>query len=326
MISLYPTELAADPDIDMVVSCVRVDKHYPTAIPALRAGKVVYVEWPLGSNLEQAQEMATIAKDNKAITLVGLQGQYAPVVRKVKELVSGGSIGKVLSSLFVIAVTNGGATESWSVDYFTDRAVGGNPTTIALGHSLEAIEYGESFPLLDNVVDADTAFISVLGDLTTVDGLMLNGHPQVDIIRKDGSIVEKGRKKDVPDQIVFHSRTSEGAVFSLYQRGGKAMPNTPVLDWRIHGKAGEIRITSPSAFLALGSSETKIELYDHRTGEVKVVEPEKDDLEHLPVPARNIARLYEQFAKDKKSNQDFDHAMAKHRIIADLYRQYDSQA
>lgn len=154
---------------------------------------------------------------------------------------------------------------------------------------------------------------------------MLNGHPVVDIIASDGSIAEKGRKKDVPDQIMFHGKTSNGVLFSFYQRGGKPFPGTPVLEWRIHGETGEIRITSPIIFLNFGHPDTKIELYDHKTGEVEVVEEVHDELKHLPMQARNIGRMYDLFAKGEEASYDFEHAVERHRFLDELFRRYDAQ-
>ncbi|EIM83426.1 NAD-P-binding protein [Stereum hirsutum FP-91666 SS1] len=104
-------ELAADPDIDLVVSCVRVDKHYPTIIPALRNGKSVFVEWPLGANLQEAEEMAAFAKRNNARSLVGLQGAVCSDVRTIEELLTAGRVGKVLSSSSTCSMGIGSATE-----------------------------------------------------------------------------------------------------------------------------------------------------------------------------------------------------------------------
>lgn len=138
------SEIAADPDIDLVVSCVRVDKHYTTILPALRLGKAAFVEWPLGANLQEAEEMAALAKKHNARSLIGLQGTVCPEVQKTKELMIAGRIGKVLSSSYTCAMGIGGATEQWIVDYFTERSVGGNMVTIGIGHAMEYIEYGES--------------------------------------------------------------------------------------------------------------------------------------------------------------------------------------
>src|ERR1700721_2391602 len=42
-----PQDLANDPDVDLVVCSVRVDRHYDAIIPALEAGKDCFCEWPL---------------------------------------------------------------------------------------------------------------------------------------------------------------------------------------------------------------------------------------------------------------------------------------
>lgn len=272
--------------------------------------------------------MAAIANEHHARNFVGLQASFSTLVRRVKELVDGGRVGKVLSSSYSSALGNGGATESWTVDYFTKREVGGNPITIGIGHALESIEYSQLL-LRFSVIIRGLFLMSdsiVLGSIDSFHSVVLNGHPVVDIIARDGSIVEKGRKKTVPDQVMFHAKTSNGAIFSLYSRGGKPFPGTPALEWRIHGETGEIRITSPTTFLNVGHPESKIELHDQKTGQVEVVEPLKDELDHLPLPARNIGRMYELFAKGEEGIQDFEHAAKKHRFLAELFRQYDAQA
>lgn len=47
--------------------------HYDLAKPALLAGKDVFLEWPLASNLLQAEELIAIAKSKGSRVIVGLQ-------------------------------------------------------------------------------------------------------------------------------------------------------------------------------------------------------------------------------------------------------------
>lgn len=42
-----PNDLAADPDIDLVLCSVEILRHYELLKPAVLAGKDIYVEWPL---------------------------------------------------------------------------------------------------------------------------------------------------------------------------------------------------------------------------------------------------------------------------------------
>ena len=67
--------MLASPDIDLVVVCVRVPGHHALVMQALEAGKHVLCEWPLGANLAEAREMATLAQNSSLRTAVGLQAQ-----------------------------------------------------------------------------------------------------------------------------------------------------------------------------------------------------------------------------------------------------------
>lgn len=268
--------------------------------------------------------MAFVAKEHSARNLVGLQGSFSPLVRRVKELVDGGRIGKVLSSSYITAQGFGGAVP---VDYFTKREVGANPITIGIGHALESIEHGELswrffFNILCPVLMPDPV---VLGSIDSFDSIMLNGHPVVDIVARDGSVAEKEVKNEVPDQVMFHAKTLNGAIFSFYMRSGPPFPGTPALEWRIHGESGEIRLTSPGPFLNVGLAESLLELHDQKTGQVEVVEPVKDELEHLSLPARNIGRMYELFARGEEESHGFEHAIKRHQFFGELFRQYDAQ-
>jgi len=55
-------------------------------VPALEAKKDVFVEWPLGNGLKEAEELAALAKKQGVKTLVDLQIRLAPSIRKVRPL------------------------------------------------------------------------------------------------------------------------------------------------------------------------------------------------------------------------------------------------
>lgn len=130
-----PEALAADPDVQLVVDVTRVDKHYPTALPSVKAGKDAFIEWPLADNLEHIRELADLARTKKIRTAVGIQGRLTPVFLKAREVLASGRIGKVLST----EVRAAGGTISRDIlplgmKYFTERKVGGNAYTIGFGH------------------------------------------------------------------------------------------------------------------------------------------------------------------------------------------------
>jgi predicted dehydrogenase len=91
-------QIAKDPNVDLVVVSVHLSGHKSAVWPALEAKKDVIVEWPLGKTLAETQEIADFARKQGVRTAVGLQGRQSPAVRKIKQLVETGKIGRVLSS------------------------------------------------------------------------------------------------------------------------------------------------------------------------------------------------------------------------------------
>jgi predicted dehydrogenase len=135
-----PEDLAADPDIDVVICNTRVDQHYSTILPSIKAGKDVYVEWPIASNLTDIRKVIEETKKSGSRVAVGLQRRWIPPVLKVREIVREGKLGKILSSQ---ANAYGGTSRRDSLveglKYFTDRKIGGNAITIGVGHSLDLV-------------------------------------------------------------------------------------------------------------------------------------------------------------------------------------------
>jgi hypothetical protein len=132
-----PEDLAADPDIDLVICNTRVDKHFETVIPSVKAGKDVYVEWPIAAKREHINELVDAAKKSGSRVAVGLQRRWAPPVVKLRGVLNGGKgrLGKVLSS----EVRAFGGTKDREIlpiglRYFAHKEVGGNQIVIGVGH------------------------------------------------------------------------------------------------------------------------------------------------------------------------------------------------
>jgi predicted dehydrogenase len=132
-----PSDLAADPDVDLVLCSTRVDTHYAAVLPSLEAGKDVYIEWPIASNIQDTQRLLEAARKSGSGTIVGVQRRFAPAVLKVKELLDDGAIGKLLN---VTVTAHAGFLSSGvfppGLKYFTERSIGGNPITILVGHCM----------------------------------------------------------------------------------------------------------------------------------------------------------------------------------------------
>jgi predicted dehydrogenase len=88
-------ELLKDPAIDAVAIATPVSTHYELALQALTAGKHVLLEKPFTSTSAQASHLIEEA-DRRGLTLmVDHTYLYTPAVRKIKELVTSGDLGKL---------------------------------------------------------------------------------------------------------------------------------------------------------------------------------------------------------------------------------------
>lgn len=76
-------DIAADPDVDLVVIGVKLPLHYELALPALKAGKDIFMEWPLATNMNQVKELQAAAKRGGGRTIVGLQARASPSILMV---------------------------------------------------------------------------------------------------------------------------------------------------------------------------------------------------------------------------------------------------
>jgi predicted dehydrogenase len=101
--SLYPdveTEtnyenLLNDTTLDAIVVATPVRYHFPMAKSALLAGKHTFVEKPLAASVEQCEELVALARKQGLILMVGHTFLYSPAVKKMKEIIDNGDIGKI---------------------------------------------------------------------------------------------------------------------------------------------------------------------------------------------------------------------------------------
>ena len=93
-------ELLQQLDPDCVIVCTRDNTHADYIIRALNAGKRVYSEKPLCTTAEQCRAIAAAAARSTGDCFVTHNMRYGPVAQKLKELVDGGKIGRLLSLQF----------------------------------------------------------------------------------------------------------------------------------------------------------------------------------------------------------------------------------
>src|SRR5207245_5509479 len=201
-------QMVTQPNIDLVAVTVKVPHHRELVSAALNAGKAVYCEWPLGRDLDDARAMGALAAEQGVRTVVGLQGRQAPVVEFVRELLSDGYVGEVLSTTMVGLSVPGDVVVQPNA-YMLDETNGANVLTIAVGHSLDTLNY----------VLGEFADLSALSDLR---------RPLITIEETGEQI-----KKTAADQIAEIGTLTSGATASVDVREAVA-GGTGVL-WESNG-------------------------------------------------------------------------------------------
>src|SRR5712691_8429411 len=214
-------QLVTQPDVDVVAVTVKVPHHRQLVSAALAAGKSVYCEWPLGRDLDDARVMAALADEQGVRTVVGLQGRQAPAIEFVEGLLREGYVGELLSTTMVGLSIPGDSVVKANA-YMLDTTNGANLLTIAVGHSLDTLNY----------VLGEFAELSALSDLRRP-------------LMKIGGTGEEVAKT-AADQIAVIGTLTSGATVSVHVR--EAVAGGTGFLWEINGTGGTLRLTADAPF------------------------------------------------------------------------------
>ncbi|KAI0975398.1 oxidoreductase [Xylaria arbuscula] len=295
-----PDDLANDPNVDLVVIAVNVGKHLELAKPALLKKKDVFVEWPLGATLAEAEELTQIAQSAGVRTSVGVQARADPLIVKVKEIVESGQIGQVRNSSALI----GSSLLPSSVwieggEYYLDWKSGGNEFTIWVGHFLDS-------------------FIHVLGDFSEIQAIMKSVTTEIPILNGKGEVVNPAYHKTAPEHVLIQGILESGALASISSRKSKNEVDNVSFRWIISGTEGEIEILIPGFAWQMGSPARTLKLRVGTNDAEDVDFVGKDDKfeSNVPVLAANVARQYAALAKgDTNAFADFSSALKTHVLL-----------
>ena len=211
-------ELVNSAAVDVVAVTVKVPHHFELATAALKAGKAVYCEWPLGNGLKEAQTLAALAKQKSVLAVTGLQARSAPSVAYVRDLIEDGYVGEVLSTTLIGSGMGWGATVEPYNAYLNDKKNGATMLSIALGHTADALCY-------------------CLGEVRELSATMTTR-------RKSFTIAGTAEKKRmaVEDQVCVSGLLDGGAAVSIHYRGGQSRGTN--LLWEINGTEGDLQLTA----------------------------------------------------------------------------------
>lgn len=89
------SDILKDPKVDSVIVVTPAQTHYQIAKDALDAKKHVLVEKPLTTSVLEAKELVALSKKKKRVLAVDHTFKFNPGIKKLKELISSGELGKI---------------------------------------------------------------------------------------------------------------------------------------------------------------------------------------------------------------------------------------
>lgn len=90
-----PGELASDPATRAVMIATPIKTHFELGSFFLRAGKDVFIEKPLAETAAQCRALVGLASERGRVLMVGQVFEYNPAVRRIKEYLDRGELGKL---------------------------------------------------------------------------------------------------------------------------------------------------------------------------------------------------------------------------------------
>ena len=88
-------DLYQDPHIEIIYIASLNQNHFPMCLAALKAGKGVLCEKPLGLNPSEVKMMINTAKKLNVFLMEGLWSRFNPAIQKAKQWVDEGRIGSI---------------------------------------------------------------------------------------------------------------------------------------------------------------------------------------------------------------------------------------
>ena len=89
--------LLEHPGLDIIGVCVPVASHMNVALPALAAGKHVFIEKPLCLSLDEAESLRDAAAKSPGKVMVGHHMRWHRLIRKARAFIQRGGLGEVES-------------------------------------------------------------------------------------------------------------------------------------------------------------------------------------------------------------------------------------
>lgn len=289
-------------DIDVAAVIVKLPHHYTLAKDVIESGKNVYVEWPLGTDTAQAEELAALAKAKGVHNAVGLQARRSAEFGHIRKLIEDGYVGDVLS-VTMTQFSGGALSRPSGRIWMRDKAAGANVLTITFGHAIDLLMHAVGR------FDSLSAMVSTqVHEWTATD-------------------TGETFSVDSPDTVRVAGTLKNGAACTVHVaqvNGGQGGHR-----FVVSGTKGHIEVR------AEGSPHTSAPMQvlgAQGDDELKPIEVPQDPWiaqNGVKGQSINIAKLWASYAKaiqsgDKSFNPSFDDAVEHHKFIDAVQRASDT--
>ena len=219
-------------DIDLVDICTPGDSHAVIAVAALQAGKHVLCEKPLANTVEEAEQMAAVARaeaERRVWAMCGFTYRRTPALALARRLVEAGRIGtvrQVRAQYLQDWLHDPDAPMTWRLD----KAKSGSGALGDLGaHLVDTTQWltGQAITGVSAILQTFVTSRPLSGERSG-----LGGHGETDANAPRGEVT-------VDDAALFTARFADGAI-ATFEATRFALGRKNALRLEINGTAGSI--------------------------------------------------------------------------------------
>jgi predicted dehydrogenase len=179
--------------VDAVVICLPPALHADAAVVALGAGKHVYLEKPIATNLDDARRVLVASRNSTAVAMIGFNFRFSPLYREARRQIQAGALGELVGVRSVFTASSR-RLPAWK----QTREGGGGALLDLASHHVDLVRF-----LTGREVDA--VFAAVRSDRSEADSATLH------LKLGDG----------LPVQSLFSLNAVDEDRLELYGRGGR---------------------------------------------------------------------------------------------------------
>ena len=228
-----------DPEVELVLNLTRPYEHYAVSEAALKAGKHVYSEKPLGASLEEGQKLMALAKET-GLYLGGAPDTFLGAgIQTCRKLIDDGYIGTpVGSAAFMICHGH----ETWHPDPAFYYQYGGGP-------------------MMDMGPYYLTAMVNLLGGIRSVMSASRATFPERTITSQP--LFGQKVKVEVNTHVVGTVQYVSGAIGTLFTTFDVHYPGQARFE--VYGSEGTLYVPDPNTFGG------PVKLYRPEDGEIREI-------------------------------------------------------